>query len=1092
MKKRGQSFLKIFTSDNLPFNERILNYICFLGALSAIIVFLARIIEGVSLITIGIMVLILASIVSIFLLSLKRLKSIVVVRTVVLFALSLMLWPLIFFTNGGAASGIAAFFTVSIILDFILLSGTVRNIALILSTAVIIFCYTAEFFLGFKILPEGGPTVRHLFIDNVQAILISGFFVGAVMIFQNRVYMVEKTKVEAANTEIRRNEDLLTLINESASLLLSTEPDMFEAAITESMKKMGNCLDIDRIFIWRAEEHDKSHVYVQILGWTSPDYNSRLSGNTASDPYILPRISEWDDMLFSKQGYISALADNFTDFIRTQLSAIGVKAVMAFPVFIKGGYWGFVSYENFHNEQLCSQREASILQSISLLLANAVERSDNIKQLNERLAQQQLMSNISKSFITKESMDTQIQNALASMGEFLHVVRALIAVFEKDTEISRPQYAWFTDPKYKPNISQKGFSKIIQELFPHRHNENDENQAIYCDNTLTFENGKFKIFYERGGLWSFICAPIYVNGELWGVMSIEEHERFRRWNHNDAMLVSTVSSAISSAVARALKERERTEALEQAIQASRAKGDFLSNMSHEMRTPMNAIIGMTIIGKSSNTIEKKDYAFEKIDNASKHLLGVINDILDMSKIEANKLELSSASFDFEMMIQKVVNVINFRVDERRQLFYVNIDNNIPHILIGDDQRLSQVITNLLSNAVKFTPEEGSVHLDAHLVSEKDDKCCIEISVSDSGIGITDEQKARLFHSFEQAEAGTSRKYGGTGLGLAISKRIVELMGGSIWVESEPDHGSKFAFTVILQRGSKEVKRLLPQGVDWNNLRIFAVDDDYEICQFFRDTSMHLGVFCTVATSGEKAAELLAQDCNYDIFFLDWKLPGMNGNELAKIIRDKTEQKSIVILFSSIDWSMIEDDAREAGVDKFLPKPLFQSSIVDIINECIGVGQPQEQSEKSNMGVDYSGHTIILAEDVEINREIVLSLLESTNLTIECAENGAQALKMFEEAPDKYDMIFMDVQMPEMDGYEATMRIRDFEARHKLNLADSGKAFREIPIIAMTANVFKEDVDRCIKAGMNSHVGKPLNYDEVINKLNIYLVPARKQ
>ncbi|MDR1664206.1 MAG: response regulator [Clostridiales bacterium] len=384
-------------------------------------------------------------------------------------------------------------------------------------------------------------------------------------------------------------------------------------------------------------------------------------------------------------------------------------------------------------------------------------------------------------------------------------------------------------------------------------------------------------------------------------------------------------------------------ALTEAQSASRAKSDFLSRMSHEMRTPMNAIIGMTAIGHSAADIEKKDYAFEKINNASKHLLGVINDVLDMSKIEANRLELTHDDFAFDKMLQKAVNVINFRMDERRQSLNIHVDKNIPPSLTGDEQRLAQVITNLLANSVKFTPEKGAIRLDAQLLSEEDGVCRVMISVTDTGIGMTEEQKGRIFRSFEQAEAGTSRQYGGTGLGLSISKRIVELMGGEIWVESEKDKGSKFSFTVLLKRGTG------------------------------------------------------------------------------------------------------------------IPKPIEESDAFYRGNE------------------DFSGNRILLAEDMEINREIVRALLEPMNLTLVCAEDGVQALRIFEASPDQFDMIFMDVQMPEMDGYESTKRIRELDTPYA----------KTVPIVAMTANVFREDIERCMRAGMNGHVGKPVNMEEILTVLKKY-------
>ena len=379
---------------------------------------------------------------------------------------------------------------------------------------------------------------------------------------------------------------------------------------------------------------------------------------------------------------------------------------------------------------------------------------------------------------------------------------------------------------------------------------------------------------------------------------------------------------------------------------SRAKSSFLAMMSHEMRTPMNAITGMTNIAKSARDIEKKDYALGKIEDAANHLLGVINDILDMSKIEADKLELNPRAFDFEKLLKKVADIMNFRAVEKHQEFEVNIDEKIPKKLICDDQRLAQILTNLLSNAVKFTPEYGAITVSSKLLRDNGDVCIIQFDVSDTGVGISGEQQTRIFKPFEQAENTTTRKYGGTGLGLALTKRIVELMGGDISVSSELGKGSTFTFTAVFEK---------------------------------------LGV----------------------------------GAE--KILSDESQA---------------------------------------------------DESENA----DFSAYRVLLADDVEINREIVSALLEPTGLNIECAENGVQAFKMFEAAPDKYDMIFMDVQMPEMDGYEATRKIR------ALNIEKA----KTVPIIAMTANVFKEDVDNCLKAGMNGHIGKPIDQKTVFEKIIFYM------
>jgi PAS domain S-box-containing protein len=515
--------------------------------------------------------------------------------------------------------------------------------------------------------------------------------------------------------------------------------------------------------------------------------------------------------------------------------------------------------------------------------------------------------------------------------------------------------------------------------------------------------------------------------------------------------------------------------------ASRAKSSFLATMSHEMRTPMNAIIGMTSIGKNTSDTERKDYAFKKIDDAAVHLLSVINDVLDISKIEANKLELAPIEFNFERMLQKIVNIINFRMDEKHQKFTVNIDRKIPRFVVVDDHRLSQVILNLLSNAVKFSPEHGEISLKVSLIDEKDGICELCIEVSDNGIGISHEQKSKLFNAFQQADSGISREFGGTGLGLSISKHIVELMGGKIWVESEYGKGSLFIFTVNVERGKKNITSMLAPGINWGNMHILVVDDEREVCAYFEDLSGQLGLNCRTAPSGFDAYSIIEEHGAFDIYFIDWRMPGMDGMELTRKIKAHDQTRpSVVVMISSVDWAVIKDTALDAGVSKYLLKPLFSSSIIDCINECLGLDTAGDEDSDINSSGRFAGKKLLVVEDVEINREIMISLLEDTGIDIECAQNGLEAVEMVAASPDKYDIIFMDVQMPKMDGLEATRLIRTLTVQRT----------KSLPIIALTAHVFKSDIEECLAAGMNDHIGKPLDIDDVIKKLTRYLsLPA---
>jgi signal transduction histidine kinase/CheY-like chemotaxis protein len=521
-------------------------------------------------------------------------------------------------------------------------------------------------------------------------------------------------------------------------------------------------------------------------------------------------------------------------------------------------------------------------------------------------------------------------------------------------------------------------------------------------------------------------------------------------------------------------------AKEDAERASAAKSEFLANMSHEIRTPMNAIIGMTNIGKGSGDIEKKDYCLGKIENASIHLLGVINDILDMSKIEANKFELSITEFNFERMLIRITDVIEFKAGEKGQNLFVKTDPDIPSNIICDEQRLAQVITNLFSNAVKFTPEGGDIILRVHKLEEKGGLVTLQFAVSDTGIGISPEQQAKLFNSFVQADSGISRKFGGTGLGLAISKRIVEMMRGNIWVESVLGKGATFFFTIQAEVGAPgEDRIILPPKME--KLRALVADDNEELREYFLSIAQKIGLPCDMAQNGFQCLRMLEDGASYDIYFVDWNMPGMDGIELTGKIREKIGHKPVIIMISSTEWSRIENAARASGVDGFIPKPLYPSHIVDCINQNLSTSRPSADDKKtpdSETDKTLAGKRVLVAEDIEINREIVLSLLEPLELDIRCAENGVQAVDMVKAEPDSFDLVFMDVHMPEMDGYEATRRIRALEE-------ESGGP--PIPIIAMTANVFAEDIEKCIAAGMNDHVGKPLDMEQVVNRLRKFLL-----
>jgi len=448
---------------------------------------------------------------------------------------------------------------------------------------------------------------------------------------------------------------------------------------------------------------------------------------------------------------------------------------------------------------------------------------------------------------------------------------------------------------------------------------------------------------ERQGIVALLVAPIFIKDDFWGFIGFDDCRKERVFTDAEENTLKSGGMLIASSILRDEMTRNLVAAMEIAQSSASAKTAFLANMSHEIRTPMNAIIGMTTIARTTDSVDKMNDCLEKISVASKHLLGILNDILDMSKIDAQKFELAEERFNFTKMIQDLYSISASKMEEKCQTFTLRCDPDIPQLLIGDELRLSQVITNLLSNAVKFTPEHGTIRLDIRQGVVQKEKVELLVAVTDTGIGISKEQQTSLFNAFEQADRGISRKFGGTGLGLAISKNIVHLMGGDVKLDSEVGKGSRFSFNIFLQKAS---------------------------------------------------------DCT---------MPG---------------------------------------------------STDDITTESY----------------NFTGKRILLIEDVDINREIVIALLDDTGIQIDCAENGQIGLDMFKNNPSAYDLIFMDIHMPVMDGYTAAKALRD---------SDIAEA-KTLPIIAMTANAFKEDIERCRTSGMNDHIAKPVDFNILLEKLQKYL------
>ena len=818
---------------------------------------------------------------------------------------------------------------------------------------------------------------NRLFDDNSI-----GFLNAAAQMCANAIIRDEKTQTGIkALEELKRREELMDKLNKMAVTFLSQDKETFEEMMTAGIKFVTDVLNLDRISVWRNFMKPDGLHTAQIYRW------DKQSGGTTTptaglDDLAYAKLAPNLMSIFSGGEPINSPVNRMSETaLVAVLKSFGVVSAFIMPVFINNAFWGFVLFEDRINEHYFDDDSTQMMRSAAFLCANTVilnDKTRNMEEAVDKLKNREIMLdavNRATAYLLNtdtESFENTLYQSMGVMAEAVKVDR--IYIWKNHTIEGRlcctKLYEWsegmepqhgseFTiDIPYSENIpgweealsNGKCINNLVRNMSP-------EEQAQLLPQSII----------------SILVVPVFVRDHFWGFVSFDDCHNERIFTDEEEAILRSSSLLIANALLRnemIMNIRDTSAqlktALEEATAASKAKSDFLSTMSHEMRTPMNAIIGMTSIGKKADGLEKKDYAFNRIEDASSHLLGVINDVLDMAKIEADKLELAPVEYCFERMLQKVVTVVNFRVKEKQQEFSLNVSGNVPRYIVGDDRRLAQIMTNLLSNAVKFTPEGGRINLEASLLGETDGICELQIEVADNGIGISPEQQKKLFQAFGQAESGTSRKYGGTGLGLVISKRIAELMGGRIWIESEIGKGSRFIFTIKVRRGKNSCSKTSTSGISWTNVQTSDFDD----------------------------------------------------------ILETREQK----------------DGAENTRDIF------------------------------------KGKKLLLAEDIAINREVFLALLENTELQIDCAENGQEALDMVKSVPGKYDIVFMDVQMPIMDGFEATQCIRALPSPQNARL----------PIIAMTANVFKDDIDACLAAGMDDHIGKPLDINTVLEKLHKYL------
>ena len=733
----------------------------------------------------------------------------------------------------------------------------------------------------------------------------------------------------------------------------------------------------------------------------------------------------------------------------------------------------------------------SLMDTVQQSVDKVNQTADSLKEVNLKIErenkEQSDLNALVKALRGEQKIEQLADNLLSSLAEILNFQTGIIYIRMAEETLQRTSsYALPMDKG--PQTIQPGEGPIGQAAL----------------------DGKLKVIkdaqdYAKVPLGTgeippvdILVFPMLLNEETLGILELGAIKAFTS-EQIEWLRKASATMAVAIRMSLDLSEREKNRkdleiARDIADNANASKSEFLANMSHEIRTPMNAVMGMAHLAlKTELTPKQRDY-LKKIQSSANSLLGIINDILDFSKIEAGKMDMEAVDFQLEDTLDNISTVAGIKTEEKGLELLIKTDPSVPTALVGDPLRLGQILINLSNNAVKFT-DKGEIVISIEMVKKDKEDVTLKFSIQDTGIGMTEVQAAKLFKPFSQADTSTTRKYGGTGLGLTISKRLAEMMGGEIWVESEQGQGSTFSFTADFGLGTEKAKKRFKPASEMRGMKVLVVDDNATSRSILKEMLESFTFDITVAATGpEGIAELenANEDKPFELVIMDYKMPGMDGIEASMHIKNHKRLSKIppIILVTAYGREEVMRQTEAVALDGFLLKPVNASMLFDAIMQAFGEAVPEtsraaQSHEKEAEGFEsIQGANVLLVEDNEINQQVAREILEGAGLIVALATNGQEAVNAVKES--NYDAVLMDVQMPVMDGYTATRKIREWED----GMRNEGKD--PIPIIAMTAHAMAGDEDKSLEAGMNGHVTKPIDPDQLFSTLKIWIKPREKR